>query len=252
MKEKIKKKIDKREKEFQERVKKLNELSRKNPRPLIQWLADAEQIFEDEKDYLEVVNLVKRHKQKIFNKLLKDRKSFDDYKFITEEFKTNNVRNNSEFQKVYKRFYVLNRGGLGSKLIDRYFDLLQKKETNLKKILVELSEISREKSDYSVQLSFASKLIHTVDNNQPIYDSRVAEIFDIRLNYNIKDIKERIADRLVAYNLLKKKFNKTLKNRGIKLIIKDFKKRLKVDIGDVKMLDFMLWKLGGIIIEQKR
>jgi len=85
--------------------------------------------------------------------------------------------------------------------------LLQKRETNLKNILIELSEIPRLNGKPAVLLSFASKLIHTVDNNQPIYDSRIAKIFNIKLNYNIQDINEKIDDRLVVYNLLKKKRN---------------------------------------------
>lgn len=196
---------------------------------------------------MEVINLIKEYREDIFNRLSKDKKSFEDYNYISTEFKTdNNVANNEEFQKIYKRFYVLNAGGLGQKLINRYFKLLQNREVDLKNILVELSKIPRLNGRPAILLSFASKLIHTVDNNQPIYDSRVAKIFNIKLNYNIKDINEKINDRLVVYSLLKKKFNEILTNREIKDIIKDFKEKLKVNIGDVKMLDFILWRLGNI------
>ena len=201
---------------------------------------------------MKVVDLIKKYRKKIFSRLSKDKKSFDDYKFILVEFKKGKIINNSEFQKVYKRFYVLNGGGLTAKFINRYFQLLDRKEKNFKKILSELSKIPRRKGDYSIQLSFASKLIHTVDNNQPIYDSRVAKIFNIKPNYNIKDIGERINDRLAVYNLLKKEFNKVLANQEIRNIILDFKQKLRVNIGDVKILDFILWKLGGIVIKKSK
>jgi len=201
---------------------------------------------------MNVVDLIKKYRKKIFSRLSKDKKSFDDYKFILVEFKKGKIINNSEFQKVYKRFYVLNGGGLTAKFINRYFQLLDRKEKNFKKILSELSKIPRRKGDYSIQLSFASKLIHTVDNNQPIYDSRVAKIFNIKPNYNIKDIGERINDRLAVYNLLKKEFNKVLANQEIRNIILDFKQKLRVNIGDVKILDFILWKLGGIVIKKSK
>ncbi len=201
---------------------------------------------------MEVINLIKEYREEIFNKLSEDKKSFEDYSYLSTEFKTvNNVVNNEEFKRTYRRFYVLNAGGLGQRLIDRYFELLQKRETNLKNILVELSEIPRLNGKPAILLSFASKLIHTVDNNKPIYDSRIAKIFNIKLNYNIKGIKEKIDDRLVQYNLLKERFSKILKDQEVKKIIKDFKERLKVDIVDVKMLDFILWKLGDIIMKQK-
>jgi len=199
---------------------------------------------------MNVINLIGEHKKEIFNKLSKDKKSFNDYNYILSEFKTDNISNNTEFKKVYKRFYVLNRGGLGPKLIDRYFELLQQKETNLKNILTELSKIPRLNGKPAILLSFASKLIHTVNNNQPIFDSRVAKIFDIKLNYGIKDVNERINNRLAAYNLLKKKFSEVLANQEIRKIIKDFKDKLGENIGDVKMLDFILWKLGGELLAE--
>jgi len=199
---------------------------------------------------MEIINLIKEYREKIFRELSKDKKSFDDYKFIMAKFEGGNIANNDEFKKVYRRFYVLNVGGLGEKLIDRYFELLQRGEMDIKKILIELSKIPRLNGKPAVLLSFASKLIHTVDNDQPIYDSRVTKIFNIKLNDNIKDINEKIDDRLAAYDLLKRKFNEILVSQEIREIIKDFKERLKVNIGDVKTLDFILWKLGDIIMKQ--
>lgn len=200
---------------------------------------------------MDVIDLIKGHKEEIFNKLSKDKRSFNYYNYILTEFKTDNIINNDEFKRIYIRFYVLNAGGLGQKLIDRYFELLQNRETDLKNILSELSKTPRLNGRPAILLSFASKLIHTIDNNQPIYDSRVAKIFNIKLDYNIKDINERINDRLAAYNLLKKKFGEILANQEIREIIEDFKKRLRISIGNVKILDFILWKLGDIIIKQK-
>ena len=248
--QKSKKKIDGFEKWHMEHVKKLNELSHENPGPLIKWLIDSEQISENEEENL--VNLIKVQKQEIFNKLSKNKESLNDYEFIIKKFKTGDVGNDDEFKKVYRRFYVLNGAGLTDKFMKRYFELLSRKEADLKKLLWELSKIPRRKGDYSIQLSFASKLIHTIDNNQPIYDSRVAELLDIELDYNIKDMSKRIDDRIEKYNLLKKKFNKILNKQEIKKIIKDFKIKLKTNIGDVKMLDFILWKLGDMIIKNEK
>ena len=201
---------------------------------------------------MDVINLIKEHKEEIFNKLSRDKRSFNDYNYILTEFKTGDIVNNDEFQKVYKRFYVLNAGGLGQKLIDRYFELLEQKETDLKNILVELSKIPRLNGKPAILLSFASKLIHTIDNSQPIYDSRVAKIFNIELNYSIEDVNERINDRLATYNLLKKKFSEILANQEVKKIIHGFKEGLRVDIGEVKMLDFILWKLGGELLAKAK
>jgi hypothetical protein len=241
------------EKKHQKLVKKLNKLSRKNPGPFIRWLIDAEQIPEDdiEEDCLGVINLIKKCKQEIFNKLVKDKKSFELYNEIQKGFKRGDIIKNKAFQKTYKRFYRLGRN-FGDKLSKRYFELLQRREGNIEKILIELSKIKGSNNKFSVWLAFASKLIHTIDNNQPIYDSRVAKILNIKSNYNIKGIDRRINDRLVTYDLLKKKFGEILANQEIKRIIHNFKKRLEVNINNVKMLDFILWKLGDMVIKTKK
>ena len=128
-------------------------------------------------------------------------------------------------------------------------DIINLIKKHKEEIFNKLSKIPRRKGDYAVELSFVSKLIHTIDNNQPIYDSRIAKIFDIKSNYDIKDINERINDRLAMYNLLKRKFNEILTSQEARELVKDFKEELKVNIGDVKMLDFILWQLGDIIIK---
>jgi hypothetical protein len=193
-------------------------------------------------DIIEVVKLIKNKRRTIFKKLDEDRKSLKSYAFISREFKKGKVLTGG-FQKIYKDFYVLTAAGLTQEFFDEYFQLLENKETDLKKILKILSKIPRRKGDYAVELSFASKLIHTVDNNSPIFDKNVANVLGIKLNYK-EDLDERIEDRVRAYELLKRKFAVLLKNPEVQEIISDFKEKLCADINNVKMLDFILWKLG--------
>lgn len=133
--------------------------------------------------------------------------------------------------------------GLTQTFFDKYFQLLEDRETDLRKILKVLSKIPRRKGDYAVELSFATKLIHTIDNNSPIFDSNVAKVFGLKLKH-IRDLDQKIEDRIHVYELLKRKFERLLKSPEIREIISDFKEKLGVNINDVKMLDFILWKLG--------
>ena len=191
----------------------------------------------------EIVKLIKRRKDIVFRKLKEDKESLDSYIFISSEFKKGNIRTNVRFCQKYKEFYVMTAAGLTQTFFDKYFQLLEDRETDLRKILRALSRIPRRKGDYAVELSFATKLIHTVDNNSPIFDSNVAKVFGLTLK-PIKDLDRKIEDRVHTYELLKSKFKMLLKNPEIQEIISDFKERLGVNINDVKMLDFILWKLG--------
>jgi len=191
----------------------------------------------------EIVKLLKNKKDIIFKKLKEDRKSLESYIFISTEFKKGNTRTNKRFQEEYKDFYVMKAAGLTQAFFDKYFQLLENGETDLRKILRDLSKIPRRKGDYSVQLSFATKLIHTIDNNSPIFDSNIAKVFGLKLKYT-EDLDRKIEDRISTYETLKKKFGMLLKSPEVQEIISDFKKRLGVNINDVKMLDFILWKVG--------
>ena len=208
------------------------------------------EIYYDEDMELTNMELIKVYKDRIFEELSKDKKSFELYDKIQKGFKKGNIIENEVFQKTYKRFYRLGRN-FGDKLSERYFELLQEKEKDIEKVLIELAKIPGSNNKFSVWLSFASKLIHTVDNNQPIYDSMVAEALCIRVKY-IKDIDKRIKDRLEIYDFLKQRVREILNDQEIAMIVKDFKERLELNISDVKMLDFMLWKLGGIVKNETR
>ena len=197
----------------------------------------------------DAINLIKVNKGQIFRELVKDKKSFELYVKIREGFKVGEIVNNEAFQKTYKIFYRLGRN-FGDRLRKKYFQLLQEQEKDIKKVLVELSRITGANNKNSVWLSFASKLIHTVDNEKPIYDSMVAEALHLRVRY-IKDINKRIENSLETYNSLKKRIPEILEDQEIETMVDDFKRRLGLDISDVKMLDFMLWKLGGILKRRK-
>src|SRR3989304_5283941 len=173
----------------------------------------------------DVVRKIKNKREKIFKMLNDDKKSLTDYQFIMNEFKKGKISTNKNFQEVYKSFYVMDAAGLTQAFFDKYFQLLESREEDVEKILQTLSKIQRRNGCHTVQLSFASKLIHTVNPYMPIYDKNVANVLRIEVKSNV-DISERIKDRVRAYELLKKKTAKLLENGEIQEIISDFKKRL--------------------------
>lgn len=100
----------------------------------------------------------------------------DVYSFLKNEYAKENISKNLLFQFVFRSYYGLENAGLSYELKSRYFELLADKQTNLEIILSELYEIPTAKGKHSIQFSFATKLLHTIDNNKPIYDSKVAKI----------------------------------------------------------------------------
>jgi|SRR3989344_8314714 len=165
------------------------------------------------------------------------RESIEVYLFIQQNFPAK--INDKFFRFVYKSFYGLNNAGLREECKNKYFKLLESKENSLQKILITLYEYPTLKGYNSYQLSFATKLLHTLDNSLPIYDSNIASLF------KLPPKKSDLTRCIKTYNLLKEKFGLLLKDSQIQEHIHKIKKTYRAEkISDAKILDFMLWSIG--------
>ena len=91
----------------------------------------------------------------------------------------NQESNTAEFKSTYRKFYQLNAAKLSAEFCDSYFELLEEHrnnvELNVEVIVNRLYELeSNSKGTHAVHFSFATKLVHTVNNELPVYDSMVA------------------------------------------------------------------------------
>ena len=167
--------------------------------------------------------------------------------WLKNEYKKINVENNTVFQFIFRSYYRLDSAGLGEKLKNRYFELLNRKENNLGIILDELSKIPTTKNQFTVQYSFATKLIHTIDNNKPIYDNEVAAV--IHRTVVGHNVKARIESAKEVYAYLKNLYTELINDGKIKKVITQFRSRFGSDtknITDQKTLDFLIWSLGKL------
>jgi hypothetical protein len=130
----------------------------------------------------------------MFNQRSKD---IEKYIKIKNEYdKGCNTENNSEFQNLYKNFYVMRIAGLTEEYFDKYFQILNKRTFNKREdlfdLLIEMDGIKTRRGHNSLQFSFATKLLHTANNDLPIYDKHVQNFFEIK---NINDAGEEISIR---------------------------------------------------------
>jgi len=138
---------------------------------------------------------------------------------------------------------------------DKYFELLENEETDLVVILKELYRIPRQKGDHALFLSFATKLIHTVDNTFPIYDNNISTILNLpRVKYDNLSLEQKINQRIEIYEELKNNFSELLADEEILSLLNRFRNKFEQFnrensnfewedelINDVKLLDSVLW-----------
>ncbi len=181
------------------------------------------------------------NKDKIIEKVRKNN-VLGSYLKLKDDFeKCKNVRRDGDFQREYKYFWGMNRAGLTEKIFDKYFDLLTERERNLGKILLIIYNIPRRDGNRSIQFSFTTKMLHTIDNNLPIYDSLVGKAFNLRISGNGK---ERIKSCCENYIILKDYCSFLLKEKNLMAVVGEFRKGCcvnKKDISDIKIIDFFVW-----------
>lgn len=193
----------------------------------------------------EIINKIIEKQEQIFTNIKPE--SISVYLFIKNEYKKGNAINNTLFQFVFRSYYRLDNAGLGDDIKDHYFKLLSKKQNNLDLILSELYEIPTLRKLKTIQFSFATKLLHTINENNPIFDSEVSRVIHKRVVGSTKH--KKIESCLEIYDCLKEIYFNVLKDKKIEKVILKFRKKFKVNkekMSDMKVLDFIVWSLGKL------
>jgi len=178
------------------------------------------------------------------------RESLPVYLFIQDEHLKGDVISNHVFQFVFRSFYRLDNAGLSPEQKTQYFKLLSDNKTDLKTILLALYDLETLKKKKSIQLSFATKLIHTANNDRPIYDKYVSSFTGIKYyNEPTKNIGYKITKAQGKYDELCTVYRDVfLTNAKVMTLVTDFRKEFGIEkskISDVKVIDFLIWAYGS-------
>ena len=167
----------------------------------------------------------------------------EKYKWIKNELETGGreIILSKHFQTKYDDFYKVRRG---EQWRSTYFKLMYEwycKETSFANIITTLKiETGR------VEASFASKLLHTLDNGSPIWDKKVVDflvkkgVIERPKPYGDKRLKERIK----TFHEIKKWYkNKSNIQPLVDYFNQNYKTGRSDEISDVKKADFIIWGL---------
>lgn len=150
---------------------------------------------------------------------------------------------NPVFQFVFRSYYRIGNAGLTIGWKVRYFEFLNQRESGLRTILEGLYHFPTTRKVKSLQFSFATKLLHTLDSSRPIYDSKVAELLGLSVKKG-KDFAANINICVAVYEELREAQQQLLLDEGIRNQIAALKARYNSQISDEKALDFLLWSAG--------
>lgn len=171
------------------------------------------------------------------NDVILTKKGIDKYEKIMALFYQTNVSENNDFQHLFNGFYQIRRNREWRNV---YYDLLEKlknKNVSIDKIITYLYKNTPQ---HKIELSFSSKLLHTLNPNMPIYDKNVAQKIGLNSIKPYWDTEKKISVSISIYNELinwyktekslkyLQKFNILFPNHDI--------------ISNTKKIDFILWR----------
>ena len=169
----------------------------------------------------EVISYISEHSNRIIQNISIE--SINIYEYLCKEYCKSDISKNSIFQFVFRSYYGLDNAGLSYEFKETYFELLEESKTiqvDFKNIAERLHKIKNIKQKDSLQISFTSKLVHTVQNDFPIYDSKVANLLGFSYIPATIEVSKRIDGYLNQIESLKELYN-IIANE--KMIIEKFK-----------------------------
>ena len=161
------------------------------------------------------------------------------YLWIMKWIKNLNVFENEDFRRKFKWYYrIMRKSEEFYNIYFKYFEDNKNKKVTFEQTL----KFFFDKLD-RIESSFSSKIVATINPNFPILDSQVLKNLWIKIPvYNLEK-KERFNIMIKNYNKIIIEYSDFLKNKEWEEAIKIFDENIwKVNITDIKKIDFMLWQ----------
>ena len=179
----------------------------------------------------------------------------DPYIWLFGALPNRNVAQDQEFQRVYRRYWQLNPARLSEDYLAAYFGHLEQLKGQPEHVTVEavarhlLPIPTHGNGRQSLQFSFASKLVHMLNPEQPVYDSMVQSFYFLPSGGANETTEQKIARLLASYEFLYAEYGRVLQQGLLNQAIQQFRERFNVNATytDRKIIDTLIWKFVGFL-----
>jgi len=178
----------------------------------------------------------------------------DTYLSLMRRFNQGDIRHDALFHLDYRRYWRLNAARLSEGFCLAYFDLMEGLRTNhnmdTKAVARHLYQLpTHESGRQSLQFSFASKLIHTLDPHKPIYDSMISDFFFFSPPDPNKELDFRLRSLSTFYAFLCNEYHRILEHDLLEPSILRFRQIPGVDdtYTNEKIIDTLIWRFVTLL-----
>jgi hypothetical protein len=198
-------------------------------------------------------SLINRHIDLVLSNVNRDL-DIDTYLYLMGTFAKINVAQDEVFQLKYRTYWGLNAARLSHDFCLAYFDLMECLRGNnnfdIEVVSRQLYETPTHKNGrQSLQFSFASKLVHTLEPKKPIYDSRVADFFFFPPLDPTKELDIKLQALLPFYRFLCLEYERVLTKGLLEPSITKFRSTYELDrtYTDEKIIDTLIWRFVTLL-----
>jgi hypothetical protein len=161
----------------------------------------------------------------------------EKYCWLQEELLRRDVSLDPEYRRRFIGFYRVRRR---TDWLRVFFDTLQARKTNGISFQEALEVLASETG--RIEASFASKLVATIDPDQPVIDSIVLRNVGLRLP--ARTAKTRMADIVALHRQLGQWYKEQLSSEVGAAAVRAFRTAYpNAQITDTKLLDLVLWQI---------
>ncbi len=190
-------------------------------------------------------------------------RDIDPYLALQSLFQNGSIIDNGNYKTTYRKYWQLNTAKLSDYYCEHYFRVMEKyrnrDDKDIKGIIRELYEVpSNSKGKKTLQFAFATKLLHTIDNTQPVYDRLIADFYFLPQVKPIWKYEKKLSAYLRAYDFLRQEQKKILNNSMLLSAITRLRLHFQLPetYTDQKIIDTLFWKFTmflrrGAIMEGK-
>lgn len=186
------------------------------------------------------------HQEEILENLT--RKTFLDYRWLQVHLQERNVAEDEQYRRKFSHYYQMRF--VSQEYKQAFFTLFESLKTDpqpFETIAKTLYPVEQKH-----ELSFISKMLHTLDPHRPIYDSHVCKVLHLH-RANSGDFDHRIAQDRQVLEYIAQVYQEMDASPEIQTII-DRMNRWTPDyqVSKEKRYDFLLWSYGALLLKAEK
>ncbi len=197
--------------------------------------------------------LINENLPELFNSI-DQHKIIDPYCELVRAVRDMGVPLGVRFKQIYRKYWAMNAARLGEPFDDGYFARLDKcrkgPRIDVHGAAMELISLSATNLRPSVQFSFATKLVHMVHSDRPIYDRNIRSFLFLPSVETLNDPKAKLLRLMAHHDALIEEYRSVLQKGQLKAAIDDLRAKFKLapsDYSDTKAIDTLIWSFVTFI-----